>query len=71
MGNTMMPASSNLDGTPMGSSAGAVSGGDQKANPFVRPPMYSPRLAADQKTTFNPMSTSQHYLARFGTAKHF
>ena len=43
-----------------------------KANPFVAPPpMYSPRLAVDQKTTFNPMSTSLNYLARFGTAKHF
>ena len=43
-----------------------------KANPYVAPPpMYSPRLAVDQKTTFNPMSTSLNYLARFGTAKHF
>ena len=43
----------------------------KKVNPFVPPPMYSPRQAVDQKTTFNPMSTSLNYLARFGTAKHF
>ena len=39
--------------------------------PFVKPWMYSPQIARTQQTTFNPMSTSQHYLARFGIAKHF
>ena len=39
--------------------------------PFVKPWMYSPQIAKTQQTTFNPMSTSLNYLARFGVAKHF
>lgn len=42
-----------------------------QVKPFVKPWMYSPQVAKDQQTTYNPMSTSQNYLARFGVAKHF
>ena len=33
--------------------------------------IYSPTQATDQKTVYNPMSTSHNYLQRFGLAKHF
>ena len=33
--------------------------------------IYSPTQATDQKTIYNPMSTSHNYLQRFGLAKHF
>lgn len=49
----------------------AGKGSPGNVTPFVKPWMYSPQIARTQQTTFNPMSTSQHYLARFGVAKHF
>jgi hypothetical protein len=55
--------------------AGLLPGGEKPLpdlNKFVAPAWkYSPQMVKDQQTTFNPMSTSQHYLARFGIAKHF
>lgn len=63
--------------TELGSAdVGQNLGGDPAADlpplkSFVKPWMYSPQIARTQQTTFNPMSTSQHYLARFGIAKHF
>ncbi len=53
------------------SSTGELGGKDPTVQPFVKPWMYSPQVAKDQQTTFNPMSTSLNYLARFGVAKHF